>query len=274
MDDNLRDRVAALLREAGTDIILPRFGRLADHEIDTKSGPADLVTVADREAEEWLTPRLREIVDCAVVGEEACAADNSIRDAAAGAMAWTLDPVDGTSNFVKASDMFCSMIALVEDGVPVRSWLWMPVQKTLYYAARGEGAWRSDGDGGERRLRVGAPVLDIERMKGGANTSRLPESVRPHVRERLKPIKGHWLPHCVGYLAAQIACGEQDFLLHAKCTPWDDAPADLLCREAGAHAAMIADDAPYDAVRDDALLVVQSEEGWERLKAHIWPAEL
>ena len=54
MDDLAKD-VAVLLREAASTFILPRFGRLTDGDIETKSSPTDLVTVADREAETWLT---------------------------------------------------------------------------------------------------------------------------------------------------------------------------------------------------------------------------
>ena len=63
MAEVLADEVADLLREVGETLILPRYGALEDSDIDTKSGPDDLVTIADREAELWLTPRLRGLVD-------------------------------------------------------------------------------------------------------------------------------------------------------------------------------------------------------------------
>ena len=140
MNSPLADAVATLLREVGKKTILPRFGALADSDIETKSDPTDFVTVADREAEQWLTPRLRRLVDCPVIGEEACAENPAIRDAVAAPRAWTVDPVDGTSNFVKGNGRFCSMIALLEYGVPVASWIWVPLTETLYMATAGDGA--------------------------------------------------------------------------------------------------------------------------------------
>ena len=50
MAEVLADEVADLLREVGETLILPRYGALEDSDIDTKSGPDDLVTIADREA--------------------------------------------------------------------------------------------------------------------------------------------------------------------------------------------------------------------------------
>jgi fructose-1,6-bisphosphatase/inositol monophosphatase family enzyme len=56
--DTFAQQVALLMQQATVELVLPRFRNLVDGQIDTKSGPDDLVTVADREAEEWLTPRL------------------------------------------------------------------------------------------------------------------------------------------------------------------------------------------------------------------------
>ena len=58
MLDELSSAVAELMTAACEQLVLPRFRRLSSEEIETKSGPNDLVTVADREAELFLTPRL------------------------------------------------------------------------------------------------------------------------------------------------------------------------------------------------------------------------
>ena len=79
MLDELSSAVAELMSAACEELVLPRFRRLASDEIETKSGPNDLVTVADREAELFLTPRLLDLVDGEVIGEEACASDPWLR---------------------------------------------------------------------------------------------------------------------------------------------------------------------------------------------------
>ena len=56
MFDSIAGDVADLVRAAGDRFVLPRYGVLADEDIATKTSPTDLVTVADREAEAWLTP--------------------------------------------------------------------------------------------------------------------------------------------------------------------------------------------------------------------------
>ncbi|GAA2308891.1 hypothetical protein GCM10010149_68780 [Nonomuraea roseoviolacea subsp. roseoviolacea] len=68
------DQVTEIVMDAARVAILPRFRALADGEVAEKS-PGEVVTVADREAEELISRRLREVLDAPVVGEEAAAED-------------------------------------------------------------------------------------------------------------------------------------------------------------------------------------------------------
>jgi len=57
---------------------------------------------------------------------------------------WLIDPLDGTKEFVKGLDEYTVNIALVEDGEPVLGVIYVPVSGTLYYAAKGSGAWKAE----------------------------------------------------------------------------------------------------------------------------------
>ena len=135
-----RDAVGSLLAEIADLAILPRYQNLRDDDISTKSSATHFVTIADQEAEAWLTPRLQAILDCPVIGEEAVAFDPTLRAKAGKGVVWTVDPVDGTANFVNGNDRFCVMVALANDGVPQQSWIWLPLHRTLYHATAGGGA--------------------------------------------------------------------------------------------------------------------------------------
>lgn len=271
MLDQLAVSVADLLRTAAQTHVLPRFGHLSDRDIAIKTSPADIVTCADREAEAWLAPRLRELVDAVVIGEEACADSPDLRDYATATRAWTIDPVDGTNNFVKVKDRFCSMVALVEGGVPVRSWIWMPVQRRLYYAGAGEGAVMCEGDMPSRELRLKPRGYALGDLKGAASVRDVDEPEKTRLRDILRSMPGRWFPGSVGVLAGRIAEGEQHFLMHGSCTPWDHAPVDLLCREAGAYAAMAADGTPYHAGKNAAFMIAPDAGSWQMLRSHLWP---
>ncbi|MGL5829189.1 MAG: inositol monophosphatase family protein, partial [Angustibacter sp.] len=134
------DAVLDLLREVAASTITPRFRGLDDADVMEKN-PGDLVTVADREAEEAITTRLLGAYPrAAVLGEEAYAADRSLVDRYLDAdHAFTVDPVDGTKNFVHGSPDHAVMVAEVRRGETVRAWVHQPAHGVSWVAERGAG---------------------------------------------------------------------------------------------------------------------------------------
>ena len=266
---DIKSEVFALLKQVSASLILPRYQNLQSNEITTKTSATDFVTIADREAEQWLTPRLQAVYDCSVVGEEACADDPAIYQQAQTGMAWTVDPIDGTSNFVKGRERFCTMIALTKDGLPQQAWIYQQLTDTLFYAAAGEGSWRVT-DAGEERVFVSPTADDLDDMIGSGNTLGVAEPLKSDIQARLKTLKGRRFTGSAGVQGTLIAAGAEDYMLHGNCTPWDHAPVDLLCREAGGHSAMVTDGARYRAGHAGPYMVAASQQIWNDLEARIW----
>lgn len=109
--------VEAIIREVARTEILPRFGRLTAADISEKN-PGDLVTVADRAAEEALTRRLTGLLPGSlVVGEEAVAGDPGVLARLAGPEpVWIIDPIDGTHNYATDNPRFTTLVALAQGG--------------------------------------------------------------------------------------------------------------------------------------------------------------
>ncbi|MCM2393412.1 inositol monophosphatase family protein [Streptomyces albipurpureus] len=149
--------VEEAIRKAAAAEIMPRYRQLAAHEIVEKNGPHDLVTTADRNAEEHLTASLTALLPgSVVVGEEAVHADPSVYEALAGdAPVWIVDPVDGTRQFVRGETGFCTLVALAVRGEVLASWTFAPVREEMATAVRGAGA-KLNGT----PLRAGAPEPD------------------------------------------------------------------------------------------------------------------
>ncbi|NKB46009.1 MAG: hypothetical protein GKS03_17240 [Alphaproteobacteria bacterium] len=98
----MRHDVEQLILSVSVSTILPRYQSLTKEEIRTKTGPGDLVTIADEEAEQKLAEGLVALLPgSTVIGEEAVAADPAVLDhlSRPGAV-WIIDPIDGTANFV------------------------------------------------------------------------------------------------------------------------------------------------------------------------------
>ncbi|WP_275693324.1 inositol monophosphatase family protein [Nocardioides sp. TF02-7] len=89
----------------------PRFRSLQTDQVSEKN-PGDLVTVADHESEQLLTEALTAAYpDAVVLGEEAHAEDPGLLDRFNTAdHGFTVDPVDGTKNFVNGSPDHAVMI--------------------------------------------------------------------------------------------------------------------------------------------------------------------
>jgi len=214
------DDVLTLLQDVAEEVVNPRFRSLGDGDVAEKN-PGDLVTVADREAEVRITEVLRAAYPRALVlGEEATAGDPALLDRfRAAEHAFTVDPVDGTKNFVHGSPDHAMMVAEVLGGEVVRSWIWQPQHRTAYVAERGAGAWR-DG----RRL-VRAPAdPDLRGV-----TSR--RSWIGQALGTLRALDLTWV--CCGVDYPKLAEGAADYALYRQSKPWDHAPGSLLLGEVG-----------------------------------------
>jgi fructose-1,6-bisphosphatase/inositol monophosphatase family enzyme len=225
------EAVLDLIRDVADEVINPRFRTLDDEQIDEKN-PGDLVTVADREAEHLITAALRGAYpDALVLGEEADATDPSLRDRFLAAdHAWTVDPVDGTKNFVRGSKDHAVMLAELMRGEVVRAWIWQPQHDAAYVAERGAGTFRN----GERLTRPEP-----------AEPPRVVTSRRRWVGRELDgvgPLELTWV--CCGVDYPKLVEGAADCLLYGRANPWDHAPGSLLLHEAGGYVGTLAG-APY-----------------------------
>ncbi|MBR0651879.1 inositol monophosphatase [Roseomonas terrae] len=260
--------VATLLREASRREILPRFRRLAQGAVRAKSGPLDLVTDADEAAERMIEAGLARLFPgCAVVGEEAAAADPTIMDRLADAdLAFVVDPVDGTANFAAGLPVFACMAAAVAKGEVIGAWIHDPLGDDTAIALRGQGAWIADPDGRPTAdLRVAAPV-PLEQMVGAISWTFLPPPLRAQVTARFPLFAGVVGYRCAAHEYRWAAGGHGHVLFYNRLMPWDHLPGWLLHREAGGHAARF-DGSPYlPTHRDGGLICAPDRDSWEAVR--------
>ncbi|KNX36252.1 inositol monophosphatase family protein [Luteipulveratus halotolerans] len=250
------DAVLAMLQEVAAEVITPRFRRLAEGEVMEKN-PGDLVTVADHEAEEIITRRLREAYpDALILGEEAASAHPRLFDELTSSDHWfTVDPVDGTKNFVHGSPDHAVMVSEVHGREIVRAWIWQPELGHAYVAEHQAGAYLD----GERLTLRTPPALDS--LRGVT-------SVRSQVGTSLgdlPPLDLSWV--CCGVDYPQLVTGGTDYIVYGRTKPWDHVPGTLLTREVGGYVAHT-DGSPYlPADMHGALLVAAGPEAFEKVQA-------
>ncbi len=216
--------LALALADRADAITLDRFGAL-DLRIDTKPDLTP-VTDADESAETELRSALtRERPDDAIFGEEF--GGEPLREG----RQWVIDPIDGTKNFVRGVPVWCTLLALLDDGVPVVGVVSAPALGRRWWAARGEGAHGSF-NGRTRRLSVsGVSDLSAASLSYSDLTTGWEDG-----RERFVALTDEvWRVRAYGdfWSYCLVAEGAVDIAVEPEVKLWDLAPLDILVREAG-----------------------------------------
>jgi myo-inositol-1(or 4)-monophosphatase len=125
-------------------LLLNSFGKTTD--VRHKGDRANVVTEADLASERLIIERIRErFPDHSILAEETGYARGTSE------FTWVIDPLDGTSNFAAGLPWFGVQIAVLQRAQPILAVMYLPVEDALYFAERGQGAFRNDS-----RVRVTA----------------------------------------------------------------------------------------------------------------------
>ena len=262
------DAIIALVAEVAAAEIMPRFRHLLPEDIRVKSSALDLVTDADTSAEIAICAGLRRLFPgCALVGEEAAAADPSVMAVLGDAdLAFTIDPVDGTANFAAGVPLFATMIGAVSKGEVIAAIIYDPVTDESLGALRGQGAWSRAADGRQASLRV-APTRPVAQMTGAAGWRYFAPERRAHVLAGFPALAQVWDFRCAAHAYRMVAMGGCDFVLFNRLLPWDHAPGWLLHREAGGYSARLDGSAYHPTMTGGGLICAPDRQGWDALHA-------
>ena len=134
--DTLRELAAAAAAKAAELVVAARERDQAP-EAEIK-GPGDYVTEIDRSAERAAMRVLRQgAPDIPILAEEA--------GGSTAERMWVVDPIDGTTNFLRGFPVVGVSVALVEEGRPVVGAVNAPLLRASWSAAEGLGATDNTG---------------------------------------------------------------------------------------------------------------------------------
>ena len=267
---NLLENVASVLRETATEIILPRFNALTTEQIKEKSGPGDLVTVADIEAEEKLSNALKQLIPGSqVVGEEATSKHpDTMNFLSNESLVWVVDPIDGTKNFTRGNHLFCIMVCLIRSSSPILAVIFDPLSDTYLSAEEGSGAWLHNANGiSAQKLKIQEPV-DLNQMSGflslgGFKDRPTRDKMRVSARKLFKRYDNLG---CSGHEYIQIITNQRQFTINYRTLPWDHLPGSLIHSEAGGYQADF-NGAKYDPTKlTKGLVSAPSKVAWKHIR--------
>lgn len=212
-------------RQAGT-LILRHMSKLENLNVFEKARQ-DYASEVDAKAESEIIRELkRAFPQDAFLAEESGAQGH-------GRFTWVIDPLDGTSNYLRGFPHFCVSIAQVERGEPQHAVIYDPLRNEIFTASRGDGALLND-----RKLRV----ADRKELTGSLISTGFHPRERIRIAPHLQLVRSLLTDDGVedvrrtGSAAldlAYVACGRTDAYFEAGVKPWDIAAGILLVREAG-----------------------------------------
>lgn len=224
----LKPAVNVMVKAArlGGNVLLRNINRLDALNVVQKQR-MDYASEVDADAEKVIVKELRRAYpDYGVLGEE-----GGHQPGRNPRFQWVIDPLDGTSNYLRGFPHYCVSIALVDNGEPVDAVIFDPIRNDLFTASRGAGAVLND-----KRIRV----AERKELAGTVVGTGFPPRERARASAQLKCVDA-LLVHAedvrrTGSAAldlAYVACGRMDAYFEAGVKAWDIAAGVLLVREAG-----------------------------------------
>jgi myo-inositol-1(or 4)-monophosphatase len=217
------EAICSLVRGCGEIIRSADRGNI---RIDEKSGPADFVTDYDKKVQDMLQRGLADIVpDAHFIGEE-----GSTRPFASEGRFFIVDPIDGTTNFIKDFHASAISVALSVDGAVELGVIYNPYLDELFTARRGCGAFCNG-----RAIHVSSESLENGIVIFGTspyNEEVSEKSFRMAYEYHRRALDVRRTGSAAIDLC-NIAAGRAELFFELVLSPWDYAAGALIVEEAG-----------------------------------------
>lgn len=205
--------------------IMPRFLQVARQ----MKADGSTFTEADLASQQALMSALQAIRPAPLMGEEMSSEEQEAQWAEGINGLWSVDPIDGTSNFLNGLPYFAISVAWMAQGRSTLGVIYNPVTDEMFYAERGRGAF------------LNGKALPIKR-----NASMLSNAVANVDLKRLQKKFAMTVAANPPYASQRnygacalewcyTAAGYFDLYLHGGQKPWDYAAGSLILEEAGGH---------------------------------------
>jgi len=215
-------------QQAG-DIILSGANRLPELHIEQKT-LNDFVSEVDRDAEIAIVETLKlAFPNHAILGEERGQQGDSESE-----YQWIIDPLDGTTNFLRAIPHYAVSIALCHHQQIVLGVVYDPIKQDLFTASVGQGAYHngkliqlnqlSKVSGGLYATGIPFSGVNLQNIAAFTNTMQDVLALQTSGIRRMG---------AAALDLAYVAAGRFDGFWEAGLKPWDMAAGILLIKEAG-----------------------------------------
>ncbi len=194
----------------------------------SKLGHANFVTKYDKRVQQELFERLLEILpEAAFMGEE----EVCKRYRGEGYL-FVVDPIDGTTNFIKGYRASTVSVGLLKNGEPVLGVVYNPYRDEMFTAEKGQGAYLNG-----QPIHVSQETLSDSLVLFG--TSPYYEELWSRSFDLAQVLFSHSLDVRRSGSATidlcDVACGRAEVYFELRLSPWDYAAGSLIVEEAGGY---------------------------------------
>ena len=233
----LIDDICAVVRNCG-NIILE--AKRDDIGISAKAGEANFVTTYDTKVQEELKRGLMQITpDAVFVGEE-----GSEGSFAREGYCYIVDPIDGTTNFIKDYHLSCISVALLKDGKAYIGVVYNPYLDEMFTAMAGEGAFLNG-----KEIHVSRQPLENGLVLFGTAPyyKELNRKSFDMAYEYFQKAMDIRRSGSAALDLCTIAAGRAELYFELRLCPWDHAAGSLIVKEAGGIVTTVeGEELPYD----------------------------
>ena len=272
---NLKSRnyLLSLIRNifcnVGDKIILPYFKNLKASEISTKDDDTDFVTLADKKSENYIGEQLLRKFDyIRIIGEESFFIKNNKKVSFDNNYYWTIDPIDGTKNYINSNKNFCSMISLIYKKISIASFIYFPIENDMIFAFKGFGAYELDF---KTNITKKIFISNKFTFHGTGGTKGIPEPYRSEILKNLKLNVKRTFIGSAGVETKYFVKNKLNFIIHGRVTPWDHSPLSLIVKEAGGVALMMRDRSEFNLLSDGPIIACSNQDYWNQIRDLLLP---
>ncbi|MBI2518797.1 MAG: inositol monophosphatase [Bdellovibrio sp.] len=208
-----------------------------------------VVSNADLASEDYLLKKIRTVFKHdSVLAEESSYQSYRSKTAILNSFAkkewcWTVDPLDGTTNFLNGMDYYSIAIALLHFGKPVLGVVYRPSNGDCFYAYQGGGAYFSNLKEKRPPMRLNPnpnsknirDTLLVTGFAGEKGQTLLSEFT--HFKKLVQTARGVRRLGSAALDLCYVSRGIFDGFWESGLGPWDVAAAGIICLEAGVNVA-------------------------------------
>ncbi len=219
--DRILKDLKIIIKEAGNEVL-----KYYDQRFEKAEKQNSPVTEADLASEKIILQGLKKYEDFGILSEE----NKKDKSHIGKEFVFAVDPLDGTKDFVHKTGDFSILIGLLKNNLPMLGLIYMPLEKKLYYAASGQGAFIEQNE--EKKKIEISKEIDLSKMKILMSMYHQGQAEKK-LAEKFDCKYKHM--GSAGLKLATIAEGQAEIYINSssKTGEWDTAAGQIILQEAG-----------------------------------------